>query len=124
MILTSPISIGDVSTEYITHIYTFKNRVRSARKMMEFTQNYWGQRDTIIKIIILTNQGTYMIHDVILTKGQKYPSTTKLKYATFLDKVNKPSWGHLNNMTAHDAYSIKILVHTLTPSEISHKQKW
>ena len=44
--------------------------------MIEFMNNDWGQRDIINNIKILTKQGTYTIHAVILTKYQKYPSTT------------------------------------------------
>ena len=57
--------------------------------MMEFTQNEWGKHDIIKKIIILNKQGSYIIHDVIPTKYQKYFSTTILKHANVLAKVNK-----------------------------------
>ena len=56
---------------------------------MDFTQNYWGQRDIINKAKILTKQVSDTIHDVIPTKYQKYPSNTILKYANVLAKVNK-----------------------------------
>ena len=56
--------------------------------MMDFTHNDWGQRKIINKITIWTKQGTYTIHAVILTKYQKYPSTTILKHANVLAKLN------------------------------------
>ena len=56
---------------------------------MEFTQNDWGQRDIINKIVILTKRGTDTIHAVIPEKYQKYPSTTILEHANVLAKVNK-----------------------------------
>ena len=49
---------------------------------MEFTQNDWGQRDIANKTKILTKRGSDKIHDVILTKYQKYPSNTILKHAS------------------------------------------
>ena len=57
--------------------------------MIEFTQNYWGHRGIINKITVLAKRGTDMIHSVILTKYQKYPSTTILKNANILAKINK-----------------------------------
>ena len=83
---------------------------------MEFTQNYWSQRDVMNKIIILTKLGTDMIQAVIPTKFKKYPSTTILKHAGVLFTLNKSPWGCLQNMTPHDAYSIPIHVCTLTLS--------
>ena len=56
---------------------------------MEFTQNYWGQRDIVNKITILTKRGLDTIHAVILTKYPIYPSTTILKYGNVLAKINK-----------------------------------
>ena len=64
-----------------------------------------------------------MIHAVILTKYQKYPSTTILKHANVLDKVNTPSWGSLPNTPQHDAYSITIYVRTVTLADISNKKR-
>ena len=64
-----------------------------------------------------------MIHAVILTKYQKYPSTKILKHVNVLDKINKSSYGYLPNMTPPDAYSIKIHVGTVTLAEIIHEQK-
>ena len=57
--------------------------------MMDFTPNEWVQRDIINKIKILTKQGTDMIHAIIPMKYQKYPSTSTLKHANVLAKVNK-----------------------------------
>ena len=37
-------------------IYIDINRIRSARKMMGYTQKYWSQRDIMNKVIILTKQ--------------------------------------------------------------------
>ena len=91
--------------------------------MMEFTNNDWVQRDIIHNIIILTKIVTYTIHAVILTKYQKYLSTTILKHVNVLDKVNKLSYGRLHHMKPHDSYSISIHVRTVTLAEISHKQK-
>ena len=56
---------------------------------MSFAQNEWGQRDIINKIRILTKLGTYTIPAIIPEKYQKYPSTTILKHANVLDKLNK-----------------------------------
>ena len=56
---------------------------------MEFTQNDWGQHGIINKIIILIKRGSYMIHDVIPTKYQKYFSITIIEHANFLARVNK-----------------------------------
>ena len=67
----------------------FKHDIKSIRKMMEFMQNDWGQRDIINKTKILTKQVSDMIHDVILTKYQKYTLNTILKHANVLAKVNK-----------------------------------
>ena len=70
-------------------IYIHINQVRSARKMMSFTQNDCNQRDIINKIIILTKQGTDMIHAIIPMKYKKYPSTAILKHENVFDTVNK-----------------------------------
>ena len=91
--------------------------------MMEFTKNDWYQRDIINKIIISTKQDTITIHVIIPKKYQKYPSTTILKNANVLAKVNKLPYEFLHNMTSHDAYIITIHVLTITISDISHKQK-
>ena len=64
-----------------------------------------------------------MIYAVITTKYQKYPSTTIVKHANVLAKVNKFPCGRLHNMTPHDAYSIPIYVRTTTLEDISHKQR-
>ena len=56
---------------------------------MEFAQIDWGQCGTINKIKVLTKQVTDILHDVIQKKDQKYLSTTILKHANVLDKVNK-----------------------------------
>ena len=64
-----------------------------------------------------------MIHAVIPKKYQKYPSTAILKHANVLTKVNKSPQGHLQNITPRDACGILIHVRTVTPEDISHKQK-
>ena len=56
--------------------------------MVEFAKNDWGQPEIINKITIITRLGTYTIHAIIPNKYQKYPSTTILKHANYLDKVN------------------------------------
>ena len=56
---------------------------------MDFTQNDWGQRDIINRIMKLNKRGSDTIHDVIPTKYQKYSSKTIIKHAIFLDKLNK-----------------------------------
>ena len=56
---------------------------------MYFTKKYWGQRDTRNKTKILTERGSYKIHEVIPKKYQKYLSNKILKNANILDKVNK-----------------------------------
>ena len=56
---------------------------------MSFTQNYWGQHDTMNKIIILTKRGIYTIHAAIPIKYHKYPSTTILKHMNVLAKADK-----------------------------------
>ena len=91
--------------------------------MMEFTQNDWDQRDVINKNILWTKLGTDTIHPVIPMKYQKHTSTTILKHANILDKVNKSPYMSLLNMTPHDAYSITIHVRTMSISEISHDKK-
>ena len=57
---------------------------------MKFTHNYWGQLDIIKKIKILTKRGADTIYTVLPTKYCKYTSTTILKHANVLAKVNKP----------------------------------
>ena len=57
--------------------------------MMEFMQNDLVQLDIINKSKILSKQVSDMIHDVILTKYQKCPSSTILKHANVLAKLNK-----------------------------------
>ena len=64
-----------------------------------------------------------MVHAIILTKYQKYPSTTILKYVNILAKVNKLPSFCLHKMKPHDAYSITIHVCTMTLAKISHEQK-
>ena len=91
--------------------------------MMDFMSNDWNQHDIIDKIKILTKRGTDTIHSGILTKYQKYPSTTKIKHANILDNVNKVPYGCLPNMTPHDAYSITTHLHKVNLAEISHEQK-
>ena len=91
--------------------------------MTSFTQNYWGQRDIINKIIIFTKRVTDTIHALIPTKYQKYPSTTTLKHEKNLDKVNKLPNVRLLHTKPHAGYNIKIHVLTITISDISHEQK-
>ena len=69
---------------------------------------------------MLTKRGTYLIHAIIPTKYQKYPSTTILKHVIYLAKVNKSPGGILYNITPHDAYSITIHMHTTTLEDINH----
>ena len=88
-----------------------------------FTQNDWIQHDIISEIYILNKQGADTAHAIIPTKYKKYTSTTILKYSNVLAKVNKSPYGCLLNMMPHDATSITIRVHTITLSDISHKQK-
>ena len=57
--------------------------------MMDFMEYDWGQRYIIKKITIITKRGIDTIHVVIPTKYQKYLSTTILKHANVLAKVNK-----------------------------------
>ena len=89
---------------------------------MEFTQHDWGQRGIINTVIILTKRGTDTINSVILTKYQKYPSTTILRHEDVWDKVNKLPYGHLQNITPHAAWIITIQVSKMTLAEISHKK--
>ena len=63
-----------------------------------------------------------MTHTVIPTKYCKYPSTTILKHANVLAKVNKLPYECLPNITPHDAYSVKIRVRTSTLENILHKK--
>ena len=51
-------------------------------------------------------------------KNQKYPSTTILKHANDLDKVNKQPLGCLQNVMPHDSYSIPIHLNTMTLEDI------
>ena len=53
----------------------------------------------------------------------RYPSTTIIKHAYVLAKVNKSPWGRLQNMTPHDSYSIIIQVPTITLVEISQNKR-
>ena len=55
-----------------------------------------------------------------MTKCQKYPSTTILKYTIFLDRINKFPYSRLKNITPHDACTIEIHVHKITLADISH----
>ena len=55
----------------ITCIYIHIKHVRPAHKIMELTENDWGQRDIKDKIKILTKRGTYTINADILTKYHK-----------------------------------------------------
>ena len=64
-----------------------------------------------------------MIYTIITEKYQKYPPTTLLKNVDVLAKVNKLPYGHLLNLTPHDAYSITIHVRTMTLADISHEKK-
>ena len=57
--------------------------------MISFTHVYQSQCDTTNKIIILMKQGTDKSHDIITMIYQKYHSTTILKHANVLVKVNK-----------------------------------
>ena len=50
-------------------------------------------------IIILTKLGADTIYTVLPMKYQKYPSTTILKHANVLDKVNKLPYKSLLDMT-------------------------
>ena len=72
----------------MTYIHTYKTRLD---KLVNdgVNENYWGQRDIINKIIILTKSRTDTIHAVIPMKYRKYPSTTILKHANVLAEVNK-----------------------------------
>ena len=56
-------------------------------------------------------------------KCQKYTSNKILKHGNVLDKVNKLPYGHLHNMTPHDAYIITIHISTVTLADISHEHK-
>ena len=58
-----------------------------------------------------------------MIKYQKYPSTTIIKHANGLAKLDKSTQGRLHNTTSHDAYSIKIHVRTANLADISDKQK-
>ena len=106
----------------MTYKYKYKNELD---KLVHdgFTQKEWGKRDIINKTKISTKQGPDTIHDVILSKYQKYPSNTILKFANVLAEAIKLPYGRSLSMTPHDTYSIPIHVHTITLSEINHKQK-
>ena len=78
---------------------------------MELTQNDWYQRDIIKKIIIFTKQRSDMIYAVIPTEYQKYPSTTILKHASVLDKLNKLTCVCLLDMPSHDTQYYNALTH-------------
>ena len=91
--------------------------------MIEFIQNNLGQRDITNIIIKLTKGGSDRIHNVILTKYQKYTFYTILKNANILDKVNKYPYGRLLNVTPCYIYSIPIHVLKTTLADISKKQK-
>ena len=56
---------------------------------MELMKNDLSKCDIINIMIILTKWGIYTIHYAIPMKYQKYPSTTILKHADILAKVNK-----------------------------------
>ena len=70
---------------------------------MNFTQHNWVQNEIINKMIILTKQGTDMIHAIITAKYQKFTSTTILKHTNVLAKVNKLPYVSLKNTTPHYA---------------------
>ena len=76
----------------------------------------------IIKIIILNKKSRDTIHAIVLRKYKKYPSTTILKHANVLAKVNKSPYVRLLNTTPQKAYSITIHVHTMTIPNISNEQ--
>ena len=91
--------------------------------MISITHIDWDQCYIMNKIMILTKRGTDTIYTVFPGKYQKYSSTTILKHANILAKVNKFPYGHLPNMMRHDAHSITIHIHTMTLEDISHKIK-
>ena len=90
---------------------------------MSFTNNEWSKCDIINKIIILIKRVVDTIYATILTKYEKYPSTTILKYANVLAKVNKLPYGCLLNTTRHDAKTITMHICTMNLTDISHKQR-
>ena len=53
---------------------SFRYNIKSIRKMMEFTQNDWGQRDIINITTTLTKRGS----DTILNKFLKWRSSLKM----------------------------------------------
>ena len=63
-----------------------------------------------------------MIHAVIPTKYQKYPSTTILIHVNFLAKGYKSPCGRLPNIMPHDVYSITIHVRTIV-ADISNRKR-
>ena len=71
----------------------------------------------------IDQQGIDKIHDVILKKYYKYPSTKILNHANILAEVNKSPYVSVLHMTAHDAYSIKIHMLNLTMLDISSKKR-
>ena len=64
-----------------------------------------------------------MIHAVLPKKYQKYPSTTIMKHANVLSKVNKSPYVNLLYMMPYDAYSMTIHVCTMTIVDIIHEKK-
>ena len=56
---------------------------------MEFTQNDWGKRDSIDKVIILTKLDTDTIHVINPTKYHNYPLTTMLGHGNVLNQLKK-----------------------------------
>ena len=63
-----------------------------------------------------------MIHAAIPEKYKKYPSTTIPTHVNVLAKLHKLPHVRLLNMMPHDDYSITIHIHTMTMSNIRHKQ--
>ena len=90
--------------------------------MMEFTQNDWGKRDSIDKVIILTKLDTDTIHVINPTKYQNYPLTTMLGHGNVLNQLKKSHYVCLINIKPYDAYSITIHVCTMNISDIIHKK--
>ena len=91
--------------------------------MISFTHNDWGQREILNNIIILTKRVADTIYTIIPTKYQNYPSTTTLKHANVLSKVNKLPYKCLLNTNPRDSYSLTIHMCKMTLADISHKQK-
>ena len=103
----------------LTYTYIY-NQFISARKMMSFAHNDWGQREIINNVIILTKRVADTIYTVIPTKYHKYPSTTIIKQEYGLAKVNKPPYGRLLKMKPHKTYIITINVRTTNMVGIIH----